>query len=94
MRLYDIMLGVAGLTAVVVAWFFLEGLFDGSVSTFNIALWLGLLVMLGVVLSGSITLQGKGRTGAATAVAAVIAVPALLFAAFFGLLILTVDRWN
>jgi len=94
MMLYRTMFGLAALAAIIVVWFFIEGLGDGSISSVNIGLWLFLLAVLGIVLGGSVMLRAKGQTGAASLLAALIAVPALLIGGFVGLLLLTVERWN
>ncbi len=94
MVIYRSLLGLTGLTAAIVVWFFLEGLADGSVSSFNITLWLGLLAVACGVPAGGAVLHANGKTGAAKALLALVAVPAVLAGLFFLLLILTVDRWN
>lgn len=87
-------LGLSGLTAAVVVWFFLEGLADGTVSSRNLGLWAGLLAVAGGVPAAGAALHARGRTLAAKLLLALVAVPALLGALFFLLLILTVPRWN
>ena len=80
-------------TAIAVT-YFLIGLADGTVSSFNLGLWLLLLGGLGMVLWTGHLLRRSGRTGAAIAVLALVAVPGL----FAGLLVLIVTvtqpRWN
>jgi len=92
--LYRGALAVAGLVAAVVVYFFLVGLADGSVSSFNAGLWLGLLALVAGALLGGTLLRARGHTGAAVAVLAILAVPGLLYGLFLLLLLVTQPRWN
>ena len=74
--------------------FFLAGLADGSVSSFNIVLWmLTLLGTLGVT-AGSLILKKRGRPGLGALLALVLAVPGLLAGLFLVLILITQPRWN
>jgi hypothetical protein len=86
--------GFDAVVSLVVLYFFLAGLADGSVSSFNIGLWLVILLVVGAVMFGSLALRSSGRVGLAVALLMVIALPGLLFVLFFGLLILINPRWN
>ena len=57
MATFRILFGIDALAAAVVAFFFVWGLSDGSVSAFNILLWLALLGGVGVVLGGGLWLE-------------------------------------
>jgi hypothetical protein len=95
MLAYRIMLGIDLLAAAGVVFFFLWGVQDGSVSDFNIALWLALLLGVGGIVGGGVLLRRRGSTGAACLVLALLAVPATLAALFMLLLILGAGgRWN
>jgi hypothetical protein len=94
MLLYRTLLGIDALVALVVGYFFLVGLADGSVSSFNIVMWLMLIGGVGGILFGGVALHRRGRSAAGKALLALLAVPATLFAAFFGLLIVSNPRWN
>jgi hypothetical protein len=74
--------------------FFALGISDGTVSSFNIVLWIGLLAAAAGVVFGSRALAQAGRVGPAIALAALPAVPAVL--AVIALLIAMVSgvRWN
>ena len=52
--------------ALVFVYFFFVGLADGSVSSFNIGLWVLVLCIAGVVVVGSLALRTAGRTLFAT----------------------------
>lgn len=92
--LYRGALAVAGLVAAVVGFFFLVGLADGSVSSFNAGLWLGLLALTAGVLLAGTFLRTRGHTAAAVAVLAILAVPGLLYGLFLLLILVTQPRWN
>lgn len=91
---FRLLLGVDALVGAVFVWFFLLGLDDGSVSEFNIVLWLIILFGLAGLMFGGLLLRAWGRDGAAKLLLAVLAVPALLVGLFFLLLILLNPRWN
>ncbi|MEP6943090.1 MAG: osmoprotectant transporter permease [Betaproteobacteria bacterium] len=91
---YRILWGIDVLTALAALGFFLIGVADGSVSSFNITLWLGLLATLAAVLFGARALRARGHTVAASVLAGALAVPALLFALLLALAISSGTRWN
>lgn len=80
--------------AVIAVYFFFIGLADGSVSSFNMGLWLAILCVLGGVIVGSLALRTAARTGAATALVMVLAVPSALIGLFFLVLLVAPVRWN
>jgi hypothetical protein len=55
--------GVAATVAAVCLYFFLVGLADGSVSSFNAGLWTVLLLLVATVTGGSLWLKSAGRPG-------------------------------
>ena len=80
------LLGIDMLVALVVIYFFVIGLADGSVSSFNMNLWLGFLALVAAV--------ANGRRGAAIAVLLILAVPGGLYALFIQLIVIAQPRWN
>jgi hypothetical protein len=86
--------GVDALTALVALYFFVVGVADGSVSSFNIGIWTVLLLGLGAVVFGSLALRAAGRERWARALAVALALPALGIGLFFAVLIVTHPRWN
>ena len=92
--LFWILFGIDAIAAAVVIYFFIVGLMDGSVSSFNIALWMGLLATLTTILGGGWFLQRSGKRGAASAWLAILAAPAFLFGLFVLGLIVLQPRWN
>lgn len=84
----------SALTTVAAAAFFVIGLGDGSVSSFNLALWLALLSAMGLSLWAGYALHARERVTLAIAALAVTAVPGILAALFVLLLLVTQPRWN
>lgn len=87
MTLYRVFLVIDTLVCLVISGFFLAGVGDGTVSSDNIALWVPLVVVPAAILFFGMQLKQKGRTGAATALLAAIAIPGLLGAGFVVLMI-------
>ena len=94
MLLFRILFGIASAAALVALVFFFWGLADGSVSSFNIALWLALLGGIAAILFGGWTLNASGRRGAACALLAILAAPAVLAALMILALVVLQPRWN
>lgn len=84
----------SALTAAVAGIFFVIGLSDGSVSSFNLGLWLALMAVMGLSLWAGRVLRSKGKSGLAIAALAITAVPGLVAALFVLLLLVTQPRWN
>lgn len=80
------------LIATIVLVFFLWGLADDSVSSFNMTLWLGMLAVVAAVVGGGWMLQRAGQTAFATIVLLVLAFPGAMFALFmFAVIVLQPD---
>lgn len=94
MLLFRTFFAIDALAAAVIVYFFVIGLADGSVSSFNAGLWAAILTGVAVVLVGGWGLNAAGRRGAATALLAVLAVPALAFGLFMLVLVVTQPNWN
>jgi hypothetical protein len=69
--------------ALVFLYFFFVGLQDGSVSSFNIVLWIAILFLLAVIVGGSLALKVSGRVGLGTLIVTLMAVPSLLIGLMF-----------
>jgi hypothetical protein len=94
MLLHRLLLGIDALIALVFAWFFLEGLGDGTVSAGNGLLWFAILAGLAAVLTGGVALHRAGHSGWAKLLLLVPALPALGFAFLALLFILSGARWQ
>ena len=86
--------GIDAVIAAIVVFFFLWGLADGSVSSFNMGLWVVILGALAALVGGSLWLKSNGKLRAATVLAWVLAAPGLLVGLLFLLLIVLNPRWN
>jgi drug/metabolite transporter (DMT)-like permease len=80
--------------AAIGVFFFFVGLVDGSVSSFNMGLWMCLLLGLALVVGGSLWLRARKRVGAATWLLWILAGPGICAALFFVLLLVSSPRWN
>ena len=94
MTTFRILFGIDALAAAVVAFFLVCGLSDGSVSAFNILLWLALLGGVGAVLGGGLWLNAYGQRRLANGVLLCLAIPATLIGLFFLSVIILQPRWN
>lgn len=83
----------AVIAAIFVSFFFI-GLADGSVSSFNMALWIGILLALGAILFGSRALHAAGQQKTALVILWLLAAPGLLGALFFVIVLIAQPRWN
>lgn len=79
--------------AIAVAFFFI-GIADGSVSSFNIALWAALLAGIAVVVLGSRALARHGHRWPAIGLAALLAIPTLLYGLMIVIFMASGTRWN
>ena len=91
--LYRASLIVAGLVAAAVVIFFVWGLADGSVSSFNIEIWLVGLVLAAIVLVAGVSLANRGHLLAAIIVLGVLAFPGIVFVLFILLFVLSGEKF-
>jgi hypothetical protein len=89
-----ILWGGDALIASVAVYFFIAGLFDGSVSSFNITLWGVILILLAGILGGSILLRSFGHITAAWMVILILAIPGLMGAVLLLAAIVLQPNWN
>ncbi len=94
MWLYRIMFALAAGVAAVFVYFFITGLADGTVSSFNMALWLGTLAVVALSVGGGWALGARGRRGAACALFAILAVPGALGLIAIVVMMVNPPRWN
>jgi hypothetical protein len=93
-RLFWILWWFDALIAAVFVFFLFWGLADGSVSSFNIALWLAILAGLAGVLAGSRALKARGRAGPALGLVLILGIPGMLGVLFFLAIVILQPRWN
>ena len=94
MWLFWALLGIDGAAALVALYFFFVGLADGSVSSFNIGIWLLLLGGIGATIGSGLALNASGRRRAACALLSVLAIPALLSGLLILALIVLQPNWR
>ena len=94
MILFRILFGIDALAAAVVLFFFVWGLSDGTVSSFNILLWLALLGGCAGILGGGLLLNAYGQRRIANGVLLILAFPAFMIGLFFLAVIILQPRWN
>lgn len=83
-------LAVSGVVLV----FFIWGVLDGSVSSFNSTLWLALLALVAAAPLAGWHLRARGRLRSAILVLSVLALPGLLYSLFILLLVVSGVSWN
>jgi hypothetical protein len=84
----------AVIVSAVVLFFFVWGLIDGSVSSFNMGLWLTVLALVTAVPLVGWRLRSSGRPWPAILVLSILALPGLLYALFILLVLVTKPSWN
>jgi hypothetical protein len=94
MIFFGILVAIDAVIAFIALYFFAIGLADGSVSSFNIVLWLGILGSITAVMIGGLVSNAKGHRRLADAVLMILALPGVLFALFMLFLIVSHPRWN
>ncbi|AXE16858.1 osmoprotectant transporter permease [Runella rosea] len=94
MTLFWVLWGIDAAISLVVLYFFFIGLVDGSVSSFNMGLWVMILLGIGAIMLGSLWLKSNDYLRIAKIVLAILAVPGLLYALFMLMIIITKPRWN
>lgn len=92
--LFWILWGFDALVALGFIYFFFVGVADGSVSSFNITLWLGILGFLGALMGGTLWLKLTGHPVIGICILVGPAIVALLTALFFLVIIISNPRWN
>lgn len=86
--------GIDAVVALVAVYFFVWGILDGSVSSFNIVLWLGILLALAAILGGSVLLRAAGHPVLGLCLLLLLAVPGLLAGLFILAILILQPRWN
>jgi len=82
------------MAVIVISWFFIAGLADGSVTRRNIKLWLFLLLAAASILWISMLLKKHGHDKLAMLTVLILAVPAIMYSLFVLLMATNNGRWN
>jgi hypothetical protein len=94
MVLYRICVGIDLLMALIAIVFFFWGISDGTVSSFNILIWLALLGGIAAILGGGMFLKSKGQVWAANGVLFILALPGIMGGIFVLAIAILQPRWN
>jgi hypothetical protein len=94
LRLFWIFWSIDVLIALIVVGFFLVGLYDGSVSDFNIGIWFTMLAVLAVIITGGLWLKNRGHLVIGMVLVLVLAIPGLLSGLILLLTVLSGSSWN
>jgi ABC-type sulfate transport system permease component len=89
-----ILLVIDMIAALILYGFFFIGIADGSVSEFNIGLWLLILAVFTLLVGSGWVFRRKGRHGISTLFLLPVAVPAALYGLFLLLILILQPRWN
>lgn len=93
MWLYRLLFAFDALMLLVLLYFFVDGLQYGGTSQ-AAGMWLVMLGVPAALMSGAWHLKARGKRRVATALLFILALPALLYIAFFGLLLLLNPSWQ
>ena len=94
MVFFRILYAIDSIIGAIALYFFDLGLSDGSVSSFNGALWAGILGSITAILIGGPLLRSIGHKYLANTLLLVLALPGFLYGLFFLSLIILQPRWN
>jgi hypothetical protein len=82
------------LVALVILYFFVIGIGDGSVSADNGELWAVILAAIAATVLGGIVLNARGQRVAAIGTLLLLAIPGGLFTLFMAMVLILQPRWN
>jgi hypothetical protein len=91
---YRLAMVLAVAVAALIVGFFVIGVVDGSVSSFNLALWLGILTGVAGILALAHLLKSQGHPNAGAALLSLLALPGLVYALLVILFVASGVRWN
>jgi len=92
--LFWVLWGIDVIVAAIFIYFFVIGLIDGSVSSFNLGLWLVILTALAALLLGSYMLWASGKVRIASVLLGILAAPGILAAILSLMVIISPPNWN
>jgi hypothetical protein len=85
--------GINATAAAILVVFFVIGVFDGSVSSFNMGLWLVMLGGAALVLLAGDALRRSGKRSLATKLLAVCAFPTIVMGVFLLAVVILQPNW-
>ena len=92
--LFWVLWGIDAIVAAIFIYFFVIGLIDDSVSSFNLGLWLVILAALAALLLGSYRLRASGKVLVASVLLGILAVLGVLAAILSLMVIISPPNWN
>jgi hypothetical protein len=92
--LFRILFAFNALCAAILVFFFFWGLSDGTVSSFNISLWLAILAVAAAVLGSTYFLNAQGQRVLANIILFAFALPGFFYRAFILLIVITQPNWR
>jgi len=94
LNLFKIFLSIDALICAIAIIFFFIGLIDGSVSSFNIGIWIVIFVVLAAIVFGSLGLKKIGHPVLGIILLSVLAIPGLISGLFLFLFVVSGSSWN
>jgi hypothetical protein len=94
MNFFWILWGFDGIIALVILYFFIIGLADGSITSANLGLWFLILFLVAGIMGGSLLLKTYGHLTTARIVLFLMALPGFIYLLFILLVVLGKPRWN
>jgi hypothetical protein len=94
MSFFWILWGFDAIITLVILYFFMTGLNDGTVSSFNMGLWAVILIVLAAIMGGSLWLKSLNQMVLAKLLLWLLAIPGLLYGLFILFVIIAKPRWN
>lgn len=91
---FRLLIALNALVAAGVLFFFLWGLSDGTVSSFNGGLWLALLAVTVLSFGGGNVAYAKNNRVVSAILLSILALPGIAFLFIILVLLLTNPRWN
>ena len=91
---FKILWVIDAIAALIILYFFVIGLGDGTVSERNAGLWLLIVLGLGAILIGSVILKNNHHTGLGIVVLLILGIPAFLYLLFIIVALSFGGRWN
>ena len=94
MTLFRILWGIDIVLALIAVAVFLIGLSEGTVSSVNLGVWAMVLGGFAIVVFGSRALSRSGRTRVGAVLAAIPAIPGVLYGLLLAIAVIGGVRWN
>ncbi len=91
---FRILFSFDAICAAILLFFFFWGLSDGSVSSFNIGLWGGILAGVAAMLIGAYFMRAQGQRVLANLMLLLLALPGFFYGAFILLIIILQPNWR